>query len=97
MLLLRSSPSASAFVRICLRRFAHPGAFFMRLAPRRHSVAVAGSIAGEHLLEFVPVDLAVFPMSGGLVQLHARMGDCQAQIFRLRNCSIYEFLPQLVV
>src|SRR6476620_9143663 len=42
-------------------RFAHPGAFFMRLAPRRDPVAVAGAVAGQHLVELAPVDLAVAP------------------------------------
>src|SRR6187397_1511702 len=46
------------------RRLAHPGAFVVRLAPRREPVAVAWAIAGQHLLEFVPVDFAVFPVPG---------------------------------
>src|SRR5260370_40928572 len=52
-----------ALFGIGLRRLAHPGAFVVRLAPRRKPVAVARAVAGQHLLEFVPVDFAVFPMS----------------------------------
>src|SRR5437868_7742520 len=36
-------------------RLAHPGAVVMRLAPRRQAVAVAGAVAGQHLIEFFPV------------------------------------------
>src|SRR5580693_8363576 len=43
--------SVPAFFGISLRRLAHPGAFVMRLAPRRQPVAVAGSVACQHLLE----------------------------------------------
>src|ERR1700742_3741066 len=53
---------------------AHPGAFVMRLAPRRQPVAVAGSVAGQHLIEFGPVDRAVFPISRGVL-LHAGIGN----------------------
>src|ERR1700742_4985696 len=45
------------------RRLAHPGAVIVRLAPRRHALAVAGAVAGEHLLELAPVDLAVTPVT----------------------------------
>src|SRR5580700_9635196 len=51
-------------------RRANPGALVMRLAPRRHPVAVAGAVAGKHLLELVPVDLAVAPVTVGIL-LHA--------------------------
>src|SRR6476660_3554258 len=44
-----------ALLGIGLRRLAHPRAFVMRLAPRRKPVAVAGAVAGKHLLEFGPV------------------------------------------
>src|ERR1700761_5577139 len=52
----------AALLRISSSRFAHPGALIMRLAPRRHPVAVAGAVAGKHLLELAPVDLAVTPV-----------------------------------
>src|SRR6187200_3033398 len=55
---LRHVP-ALAFFGIGRRGFAHPGAFVMCLAPRRQAVAVARAVAGQHLLEFVPVDRAV--------------------------------------
>src|ERR1700728_2427802 len=59
-----------ALRRISLRRLAHPGAFLMRLAPRRQAIAVARAIARKHLVELFPVDRAVLPMSG-FVLLHA--------------------------
>src|ERR1700680_300929 len=58
---LRGLPVFALF-GIGLRRFAHPGAVVMRLAPRREPVAVARSVAGQHLIEFLPVDFAVFPV-----------------------------------
>src|SRR6478735_9009043 len=79
------------------RRLAHPGAFVVRLAPRREPVAVARAVAGQHPLEFVPVDFAVFPMSGRLVLLHAGVGNRKPEIFRLRYRGIDEFLPQFVI
>src|SRR5665647_3002753 len=63
----------------------HPGALVMRLAPRRHAVAVAGAVAGQHLLELDPVDRAVFPVTGGRVLLHAGIGNRKPQILRLRH------------
>src|SRR5260370_42625122 len=56
---LRGLPLLALF-GIGLRRPAHPGTLVMRLAPRRKPVAGARAIASQHLLEFVPVDLAVF-------------------------------------
>src|SRR6476659_357101 len=41
---------------ISQRGIAHPGAVVMRLAPRGETIAVAGAVACEHLLELVPVD-----------------------------------------
>src|SRR5882724_1275789 len=52
-----------ALLGIGQRRLAHPGAVVMRLAPRRQPVAVAGAVAGKHLIEFFPVDRAVFPIA----------------------------------
>src|SRR5579872_26884 len=66
-----------AFLGIGGCGLAHPGAFVMRLAPRRHAVAVAGAIARKHLLEFAPVDRAVFPVSRCWVLLHAGIGNRQ--------------------
>src|SRR3954469_17973425 len=51
-----------ALFGVSQRRLAHPGAVVMRLAPRRQPVAVAGAVAGEHLIEFFPIDRAVFPV-----------------------------------
>src|SRR6185369_14442757 len=43
-------------------RLAHPGALVVRPAARGKPIAVAGAVAGEHLLELGPVDLAVAPV-----------------------------------
>src|SRR5579883_671359 len=56
----------SAFLGIGRGCFAHPGAIVMSLAARGHSVAVAGPVAGQHLLELGPVDLAVAPVAVGI-------------------------------
>src|SRR5215475_15884581 len=61
------------------RRLAHPGAVLMRLAPGGKPVAVAGAIAGEHLLELVPVDGTVTPMPV-LVLLQLGIGNGEAEI-----------------
>src|SRR6201999_564268 len=53
--------AVAALFGVGSRRLARPGAFVMRLAPRRDPVAIARAVAGEHLPEFVPVDLAVAP------------------------------------
>src|SRR5215472_17394418 len=45
---------APALLRVGGGRLTHPGAFVMRLAPRRDPVAVARAVAGEHLLELAP-------------------------------------------
>src|SRR5713226_3238665 len=76
---LRGSLLALAFLGIGLRSLAHPCAFVMRLAPRREPVAVARAIAGQHRIEFVPVDRAVHPMPG-LILFHAGIGNRQTEI-----------------
>ena len=68
----------------------------MRLAPRRQPVAVAGAVAGQHLIEFFPVDRAVFPIAC-CVLLHAGIGNGEAEELRLRHRGIDEFLAQLVI
>src|SRR5689334_13946532 len=78
------------------RRLAHPGAVSVRLAPRRHALAVAGAVAGEHLLEFAPVDLAVTPVSFRILR-HAGIGNGEPEEFCLRHGRVDEFLTQLVV
>src|SRR6476620_2900399 len=55
--------SLPALFSISQRGIAHPGAVVMRLAPRVEPVAVAGAVASQYLLELVPVDRAVFPVS----------------------------------
>src|SRR5947209_20348142 len=40
-------------------RLAHPGAVVMSFATRGDTIAVTGTVAGQHLLEFGPVDLAI--------------------------------------
>src|SRR5436305_9226757 len=47
-----------ALLGIGQRGLTDPGAFFMRLAPRRQPVAVARAVAGQHRVEFAPVDRA---------------------------------------
>src|SRR5689334_18757809 len=78
--LFRGLRVCALFALLCIgqRRLAHPGAVVMRLAPRRQPVAVAGAVAGEHLIEFLPVDRAVFPVTVGVL-LHAGIGNRQAQ------------------
>src|SRR5215470_16205960 len=51
-----------AFLGIGGRGLAHPGALVMRLAARGEAIAVARAVAGQHLLELGPVDLAVPPV-----------------------------------
>src|SRR3569832_2576265 len=77
-------------------RFAHPGALIMRVAARRHTVAIAGAVAGEHLLELGPVDLAVAPVPIRILR-HVRVGNGEAEILRLGHGRIDELLAQLVI
>src|SRR5437588_12449820 len=85
-----------ALLGISQRGLAHPGAVVMRLAPCRQTVAVAGPVAGKHLLELFPIDRAVFPVAC-IVLLHAGIGNRKAQKLRLRHGGVDEFLAQLVV
>src|SRR5215510_11438822 len=92
---LRRLPTLALF-RIGGGRLTHPRAVGMRLAPRRHAVAVAGAIARQHRFEFGPVDLAISPVTVGVL-LHVRIGNAEAEVVRLRHRGIDEFLAQLVV
>src|SRR4051812_7436021 len=80
----RRSLPASALFRVGERRLANPGAFVVRLAPRREPVAIARAVAGKHLIELVPGDRAVFPVRG-CVLLHAGIWNGQAKELRLRH------------
>src|SRR5205807_1716186 len=75
---------------------AHPGAFLMRLVPRRQPITVTGAVAGQHRIELAPVDRAVFPVAG-FVLLHAGIRNRKSEELRLRHGGVDEFLPQLVV
>src|SRR6516162_6117533 len=75
---------------------AHPRAILMSLAPRGDTIAIAGTVAGQHLLEFGPVDLAVAPVSIPIL-CHAGIGNGETEILRLRHGGIDEFLAQLVI
>src|SRR5580704_2132123 len=66
--------SVLAFLGIGLCCLTHPGALVMGLAPRRQPLAVAGAVAGQHRIEFPPVDRAVLPMAG-FVLCHAGIGN----------------------
>src|SRR6478672_1649418 len=77
---------------ISQRGIAHPGAVVMRLAPRGETIAVTGAVAGQHLLELVPVDRAIFPVSVRVL-LHAGIGNRKPKELRLRHGSIDELLP----
>src|SRR5580692_3092853 len=92
---LRDLPMFS-FLGVGGGRFAHPGALVMGLAPRRQPVAVTGAVAGQHLIEFFPVDRAIDPVARRVL-LHAAIGNREPQELRLRHGGIDKFLPQLVI
>src|ERR1700712_4778583 len=48
--------AALALLGIGKRCLAHPRAVVVRLAPRCEPVAIARAVAGQHLVEFFPVD-----------------------------------------
>src|SRR6266702_5469296 len=77
-------------------RLTHPGAIIVRLASRGDAIAIAGAVAGKHLLELGPVDLAVAPVPVSILR-HAGIGNGEAEILRLRHGGIDELLAQLVV
>src|SRR5471030_281542 len=89
--------SALAFLGVGKCCLAHPRAFVMRLAPRRQTVAVTRTIAGEHLVELFPVDRAVFPGARRLILLHAGIWNGQAEVLHLRHGGIDELLAQFVI
>ena len=62
----------------------------MGFAAGGQPLAVAGTVAGQHAVEFVPVDLAVAPMFVGKMQVG--IGERQSQMQALRYGRIDEFL-----
>src|SRR5262249_29527922 len=78
---LRSRP-LSSLLGIGRGGLAHPGAIVMRLAPRRQPLAIAWTVASEHLLELRPVDRAVAPMPLRILR-HAGVGNGEPEILRL--------------
>ena len=55
-------------------RLTYPGAVFVRVLALLDALAVTGSVARDHALEFGPVDLAVFPVAGLFVLFQIRVG-----------------------
>src|SRR5215207_45474 len=78
-------------------RLAHPAALVMRAPACLEALAVAGAVAGEHLLEFAPVDLAEAVMACGFIPAQRRVGDFQPDEVRLRDGGVDEFLAQLII
>src|ERR1700731_1411371 len=54
--------------------------FIPQLVRRSQPVTVARPVASQHLLEFVPVDRAVLPVSGRRVLLHVGVGNHKPEI-----------------
>ena len=67
----------------------------MRLVAGGQALAVAGAIAGQNLLEFLPIDRPVLPCAIHLVQ--CRVGEGEAEMGGLRHQRVEEFLAQRVV
>src|SRR6185436_4237314 len=87
----------AALVRIGECGLPYPGAIIVGIASLLDTLAIAGTIARDHALEFRPVDLTVFPMTGFFVLLHRGIRKGQPEILALRHGRIDEFLAQLVV
>src|SRR6185436_4633502 len=101
MSLLRCNPGGSgplrALPRVRQRRLPYPGAVLVRPRARAHALPVAGAVPGQHALELAPVDLAVAPVSGLLVELQLRVREGEAEVVALRHGRIDELLAQVVV
>ena len=69
------------------RGLANPRAVFPRLDARPHPVAVARSVALDHLVEFLPVDFAEVVVPALLVPPDLGVGQGQAEGVRLRDGS----------
>src|SRR5262245_1265477 len=92
-----SGRAPALFLGVCLRRFAHPASFFVRLPACRHALRVARSVAGDHVVELLPVDLAMPVVTGFRIPAQIGIRHLQAEVVSLRNGDVDELLAQLVV
>ena len=79
------------------RGLADPRAVVMGLAALRYALPVARAVAGQHVEEFLPVDLAMAVMARALVERKFVVRHLQAEELGLRHRDVDELLPQLVV
>src|ERR1022692_1408055 len=89
--------SGRVFLDMRHRGVAHPRALFPRVDARAQALAIARSIALDHVVELVPVDRSEIIMPALGVPLELRVGHGDAEIVRLRHRLIDEALAELVV
>ena len=64
---------------------------------RAQSLLVTGTVAGNDLVEFVPVYFTEIILSARFIPLQVRVRKRQAQIFGLGNRLIHKFLAQFII
>ena len=69
----------------------------MRIASHLHALAIARSIAGKHIVKFLPVDFAELVMPGFLVEFEIIVGHFDPEEIRLRHRHIDELLAQFII
>ena len=69
----------------------------MGVAARLHARLVAGPVAGDHLLQLLPVDRTEVVVAPRLVPGQVRIGHLEAQVLGLGHRHVDELLAQVVV
>src|SRR6478735_8953497 len=77
--------------------FAHPGAVLVCLAAPFQALGVAGAAAGEDFVEFIPVQRAVLPFLGFLVEADVLVREGEFQDLDLLHHHADEAVAELVV
>ena len=83
--------------RVRFRGFAHPASVLVRVTACLEALAIARTVAFDHLPEFIPVDLSEIVVLSIGIELEIGVRQCEPDCISLRNSEIDEALTQLVV
>src|SRR6185437_2805438 len=95
--LTRSWRSRTLLERMGRGCITHPRALIVCTAARFQALPVAGSVALEDRVEFLPIDLAVLVVPGSAVAAQLRVRNEEAEKLGLGDGGVDESLAQLIV
>src|SRR5476651_509201 len=85
------------FVGVRERCLTHPAALFLGAAARLQTLAIAGAVAADNAIKFIPVNLTEAVVLSLRIPGERWVGNLKLQEVRLRGGHVDEVLAQFVV